>query len=243
MLSRMLAAGDAELAAHDTSSLRYIASSGSALGPGLATGVLDRFGPVLYNVYGSTEVSLAAIAGPDELRAEPATAGRPATGATVRILDEGGQPVPDGRVGRIFVGSSGRFDGYTGGGTKESIDGLLSTGDLGRIDDGLLFVEGRDDDMIVSGGENVFPAEVEDLLAAHPRVAEAAVIGVDDEEFGQRLRAVVVRRPGSEVGEDELRDHVRSRLARHKVPREVVFVDELPRTTTGKLLRRELGGE
>ncbi len=240
MLQRMLRLDDDELRRFDTASLRYIASSGSALGAGLATAVLDRFGPVLYNVYGSTEVSLAAIAGPQELRVAPATAGRPAAGATVRILDEHGRPVPDGTVGRIFVGSSGRFDGYTGGGTKESVDGLLSSGDVGRLEDGLLFVEGRDDDMIVSGGENVFPAEVEELLAAHPEVAEAAVVGVDDEEFGQRLRAVVALRPGADVGEDELRDHVRSRLARHKVPREVVFVDELPRTTTGKVLRREL---
>ena len=241
MLQRILALGGEVIARYDTSSLRYIASSGSALGAPLATAALRRFGPILYNIYGSTEVSLASIAAPADLQAAPATAGRVAPGSTVRILDQQGQEVPQGVVGRVFVGSGARFDGYTGGGGKEQIDGLLSSGDLGHFDNkGRLFIDGRDDDMIVSGGENVFPAEVEDLLASHPAILEAAVIGVPDPEFGQRLKAFVVKRPGARLSQAQVKDHVRNHLARYKVPRTVTFVDALPRTTTGKLRRLDL---
>jgi fatty-acyl-CoA synthase len=240
MLQRILGLGD-ELAHHDCSSLRYIASSGSALGASVAREALARFGPVLYNVYGSTEVSVATIATPADLTSAPATAGRTAPGSVVRVLDEEGQPVPRGAVGRVFVGSAARFEGYTGGGSKEAVDGLLATGDVGHFDAaGRLFIDGRDDEMIVSGGENVYPAEVEDLLNGHPDVAEAAVVGVPDEEFGERLRAYVVRRPGTKVRAADLKAHVRDHLARHKVPRDVVFVHELPRTTTGKVRTRDL---
>jgi fatty-acyl-CoA synthase len=241
MLQRILALGGETIAKYDTSSLRYIASSGSALGATLATATIRRFGPILYNIYGSTEVSLATIAGPGDLQAAPATAGRVAPGSTVRILDHAGQSVGTDIVGRVFVGSGARFDGYTGGGGKEQIDGLLSSGDLGHFDaEGRLFIDGRDDDMIVSGGENVFPAEVEELLATHPAVLEAAVIGVPDEEFGQRLKAFVVKRPGATLTQADVKDHVREHLARYKVPRTVTFVDALPRTTTGKLRRLDL---
>ena len=111
---------------------------------------------------------------------------------------------------------------------------------MGYFRDGLLFVEGRDDDMIVSGGENVFPHEVEDLLQHHPAIADVAVVGVPDDEFGQGLAAFVVLESGAKLTKPQVRDHVRANLARHKVPREVTFVDELPRNTTGKLLRRAL---
>lgn len=241
MLQRIMTLGGEVMTHYDTTSLRYIASSGSALGAALATEALHRFGPILYNVYGSTEVALATIATPADLQVEPATAGRAADGTTVRILDDAGAAVPVGTVGRIFVGSGARFEGYTGGGGKEEIDGLLSSGDVGRFDaDGRLFVEGRDDDMIVSGGENVFPVEVEDLLAGHPDIVEAAVIGVADERFGQRLKAFVVRRPGATLGATDVKTYVREHLARYKVPGKVVFVDVLPRTTTGKLRRQDL---
>jgi acyl-CoA synthetase (AMP-forming)/AMP-acid ligase II len=144
-------------------------------------------------------------------------------------------------VGRIFVGNEMSFEGYTGGGTKEAIDGLFSSGDVGHIDSaGRLFIDGRDDEMIVSGGENVFPREVEDLLADHEAVTEVAVIGVEDDEFGQRLKAFVVVKSGSEVGEDELKAHVKANLAGYKTPREVEFLDELPRNATGKILKRDL---
>lgn len=226
---------------YDTSSLRIVPLSGSAIPAGLAERFMDEFGDIVYNLYGSTEVGWATIATPEDLRAAPGTAGRPPRGTVVRLLDDHGRQVPVGEVGRVFVGSELTFEGYTGGGSKEVIDGLMSTGDTGRFDAaGRLHVVGRDDEMIVSGGENVFPREVEDVLTAHPEVEEAAVIGVDDPEFGQRLVAFVVRAPGATVDAAALQHHVRSTLARFKVPREVHFVDELPRNPTGKVLKRVL---
>jgi fatty-acyl-CoA synthase len=241
MLQRILELGPDALAHYDLRALRVIALSGSALPGDLATKAMDTFGDVLYNLYGSTEVAWATIATPQDLRAAPGTAGRPPLGTVVRLLDERGREVPAGESGRIFVGNEMVFEGYTGGGGKEVIDGLMSTGDVGRLDDdGRLFVEGRDDEMIISGGENVFPREVEDLLARHQEIEDVAVVGVPDDEFGQRLRAFVVLRPGSGLSEAGVQDHVRSNLARFKVPREVFFLDELPRNATGKILKREL---
>jgi fatty-acyl-CoA synthase len=241
MLQRILALDPATLTRHDTSSLRYIASSGSALGAPLVQAALKQFGPVLYNIYGSTEVALATVASPEDLRVAPSTAGRVALGSTVRILDDEGREVPTGTTGRVFVGSGAAFEGYTGGGTKEVIDGLMSSGDVGHFDTaGRLFIDGRDDDMIVSGGENVFPAEVEELLAAHPAVAEAAVVGVDDGDFGQALAAFIVKRPGAKLTKKDVGDHVKVHLARYKVPKHVTFVKALPRTETGKVRKRDL---
>jgi len=159
----------------------------------------------------------------------------------VRLYDEAGKPVAPGETGRIFVGNSIQFDGYTGGGGKEVIDGLMSSGDVGHFDgEGRLFIDGRDDDMIVSGGENVFPGEVEELLTSHPAVREVSVVGVPDEKYGQRLVAFVVRRPGEKLSEDQVKKHVSEQLARYKTPREVHFLVELPRNPTGKVLKREL---
>jgi fatty-acyl-CoA synthase len=241
MLQRMLEADAEQRRRLDTSWLRVIAVSGSALPGPLANRVMDAFGDALYNLYGSTEVAWATVAGPPDLRAAPGTAGRPPRGTVVKILDDHGDELPVGASGRIFVGSEMLFEGYTGGGDKDRRNGLMATGDVGHFDaDGRLFVDGRDDDMIVSGGENVFPGEVEDLLAGLAGIREVAVVGVPDEEFGQRLRAVVSLEPGAELSEAELQDHVRTHLARYKVPREVAFVDQLPRNATGKILKREL---
>jgi acyl-CoA synthetase (AMP-forming)/AMP-acid ligase II len=241
MLQRMLELDREVVDRHDTSSLRVIAASGSALPGELATKVMDRFGDVLYNLYGSTEVAWATIATPADLRAAPGTAGKPPRGTVVRIVDEHGKDLPQGETGRIFVGSEMAFEGYTGGGSKDKLDNLLSSGDVGHFDDGgRLFIDGRDDEMIVSGGENVFPREVEDLLSDHDDVADVAVIGVDDEKFGQRLKAFVVPCDGSDPSEDALKRHVKENLAGYKVPREIVFLDELPRNATGKVLKREL---
>jgi acyl-CoA synthetase (AMP-forming)/AMP-acid ligase II len=241
MLQRILQLPPDVCRRYDTSSLEVVAASGSALPGDLARRWMDAFGDTLYNFYGSTEVAHAAIATPDELRAAPGTAGRPPRGTAVRILDEAGRELPPGRAGRIFVANEAQFDGYTGGGGKETRAGAMSSGDVGYFDEnGLLFVTGRDDEMIVSGGENVFPREIEDLLADHAEVAEAAALGVPDEEFGQRLLAFVVRRPGSVVDEATLKDYVKRHLARYKVPREIRFLDELPRNPTGKVLKREL---
>ncbi len=183
----------------------------------------------------------ATIATPEEMRAAPGTAGRPPLGTVVKLLDADGHEVRPGERGRIFVGNSLVFEGYTDGANKEIVGGLMSSGDMGHFDgQGRLFVDGRDDEMIVSGGENVFPREVEDLLANHPKIEEAAVVGVSDEEFGQRLRAFVVMRNGAELSERAVQDYVKKNLARYKVPREVVFLERLPRNSTGKVLKREL---
>jgi acyl-CoA synthetase (AMP-forming)/AMP-acid ligase II len=241
MLQRILQLPEETLAAYDLSSLRITALSGSALPGELGIEWMDRFGDTLYNLYGSTEVAYATVATPGDLRAAPGTAGRPPRGTVVRIYGEGGRPLPQGEVGRIFVGNEMSFEGYTGGGGKESIDGLLSSGDVGHFDSaGRLFVDGRDDEMIVSGGENVFPREVEDLLADHEAVVEVAVIGVEDEEYGQRLKAFVVAAAEADVSADDLKAHVKTHLAGYKTPREVEFMDELPRNATGKVLKREL---
>ncbi|MEN8705505.1 MAG: AMP-binding protein [Nocardioides marinisabuli] len=244
MLQRILALPEEVLGAHDLSHVEVVASSGSALPGDLAVTWMDRFGDNLYSTYGSTEVAYAAVAGPQDLREAPSTAGRPPYATVVKVLDDRGVEVAPGEPGRIFVGNGLLFEGYTGGGSKEVVDGLMSTGDVGRIGhDGRLYVEGRDDDMIVSGGENVFPQEVENCIARHDDVAEVAAVGVDDDDYGQRLRAFVVRRDGASLDEDAVKGWVKQHLARYKVPREVVFLDELPRNATGKVLKRELRGE
>ncbi|HEY7076965.1 MAG TPA: AMP-binding protein [Solirubrobacteraceae bacterium] len=241
MIQRILELPDEVLDRYDLSKVRAVPLSGSALPGHLSDRWMDHFGDNLYNLYGSTEVAWATIATPRDLREAPGTAGRPPRGTIVKLFGEDGREVAAGETGRIFVGNDVQFEGYTGGGGKDEIEGLLSSGDVGHFDDaGRLFVDGRDDDMIVSGGENVFPAEVEDLLMKHPDVSDAAVFGVDDEKFGQRLKAVVVARDGASPGEDALKAYVKENLAGYKVPREIEFRDELPRTSTGKVLKREL---
>jgi fatty-acyl-CoA synthase len=241
MLSRLLDALEKMDKKPDLSSLKIIFVSGSQLGAELATRALKDFGPVIYNMYGSTEIAFATIAGPKDLERNAATVGPVVKGVKVKILDDNGNELPQGEVGRIFVGNAFPFEGYTGGGGKQIIDGLLSSGDVGYFDEhGLLYVSGRDDEMIVSGGENVFPAEVEDLISGHPDVVEATAIGVEDKEWGHRLRAFVVKKGDADLDEDTVKHYVRDHLARYKVPREVVFIEELPRNPTGKILKREL---
>ncbi|HEX3650127.1 MAG TPA: acyl-CoA synthetase [Pseudonocardiaceae bacterium] len=242
MLRRILDLGSETVSRYDTGSLRVILTAGSALSPDVSGKALDFFGDVLYNLYGSTEVAVATVATPTELRTAPGTVGRAPRGCVVRLYDNDGHRVTGADAqGRLFVGSELAFGGYTGGGHKEIIDGLLSSGDVGHFDEsGLLFVDGRDDDMIVSGGENVFPGEIENLLTSREDVAEAAVVGVPDEDFGQRLKAFVVPAAGAELDADELCGFVRANLARYKVPRDVVFLDELPRNQTGKVVRARL---
>src|SRR5438067_1945925 len=208
----------------DASSLRVVALSGSALPPSVATSFMDEFGDVIYSLYGSTEVSYVSVAGPGDIRSAPGTAGRLVRGVTVRLVDGEGRDVPAGETGRIFAGSPLAFEGYTTGEDKARLGALTSTGDMGRFDEaGRLFVEGRDDDMIVSGGENVFPAEVEDLLHKHRDVADVAVVGVPDDRFGQALVAHVVLRKKASASPDELRAYVKKALANYKVPHEIVI--------------------
>jgi fatty-acyl-CoA synthase len=241
MLQRMLDLGEEARAELDLSALKIIFVSGSQLGAELARRSQEAFGPVVYNLYGSTEVAYATIATPQDLMEQPASVGKVVRGAVVKIVDEQGNELARGATGRIFVGNSVQFEGYTGGGHKELIEGLMSSGDVGHFDPaGRLFVDGRDDEMIVSGGENVFPREIEELLAGHEAIEEAAAIGVDDEKFGKRLRAFVVVRAGASLSEEDVKDYVKENLARFKSPREVVFVEQLPRNPTGKVLKREL---
>ncbi|WP_232068781.1 AMP-binding protein [Mycobacterium mantenii] len=244
MLRRLIDLGPQEFSGKDLSALRIAFVAGSQLGGALCRETMDVFGPVVYNMYGSTEVAYATLATPVDLAVEPGCVGRVVPGTAVRLYDDRGRPIPVGSPGRIFVGNDITFDGYTGGGSKESIDGLLATGDIGHFDaDGRLFIDGREDDMIVSGGENVFPAEVEDVLAAHPAIREAAVVAVHDDEYGQRLGSFIVLQPGATLTEQDVKDIVRQGLARFKVPRDVRFVEALPRNPTGKVVKRLLDGQ
>jgi fatty-acyl-CoA synthase len=222
-------------------SLRFAAASGSRLRPDVVVKFTDRFGDVIYNNYNATEAGMIATATPADLRAAPDTAGRPAEGTDIRILDADFRELPTGEVGTIYVRNSTQFDGYTSGATKDFHDGYMSSGDVGYLDDmGRLFVVGRDDEMIVSGGENVYPIEVEKTLSGHPEVAEAAVLGVDDDQYGQRLAAFVVLNDGAATTPDTLKAHVRENLANYKVPRTITVLDELPRSSTGKIVRQKL---
>jgi fatty-acyl-CoA synthase len=242
MLHRIVELAPAVIAGYDTTPLKTIAIAGSALSPELSNRVQDTFGDVLYNIYASTECGFGTIATPDELRRAPGTAGRSPVACEVVLFDEHDRRVHGtNKPGRIFIRSDARSEGYTDGRRKQVIDGYMSSGDMGHFDEnGLLFVDGRDDDMIVSGGENVFPQEVENLLIERDDVFDAAVVGVDDSDFGKRLRAFIVSQPGAPQDVEEIKLYVKNNLARYKVPRDVVFIDELPRNATGKLLRRVL---
>jgi fatty-acyl-CoA synthase len=241
MMQRMADLPEQTRLRYDVSSLRVVGASGSALPGDLAVRFMDAFGDVIYNLYGSTEVGYVTVAAPADLRAAPGTAGRTVRGNEIELLDDQDQQVAPGEVGRIFIRGPLLFEGYTGGGDKTRVRGMMSTGDVGYFDAaGRLFVTGRDDEMIVSGGENVFPAEVEDLLASQPEVEEVAVTGVDDEKFGQRLAAYVVLRKGQSLDAQAVKDRVKRDLAGYKVPRDVHFLDALPRNDTGKIVKRKL---
>ena len=241
MLQMILELPKSTLDGFKAGNLGIVTRCGSALPGGLATEWMDRYGDNIYNLYGSTEVAFASIATPADMRIDPATAGRQPRGTLIRLVDENGVDVPRGEVGRIFVNNGMTFEGYTGGGGKESLGDYVSSGDVGHFDDrGLLFIDGRDDEMIVSGGENIFPGEVEELLAGHEHIVEVAVVGVPDEKFGQSLKAFVVIRETQELTEADLKAYVKSNLASFKAPKEIIFMDELPRNATGKILKRSL---
>jgi len=241
MLERIMDLPEEVLDRYRLGSLRFVTASGSRMRPDAVLRFMDRFGEVVYNSYNATEAGLISTATPADLRAAPDTAGRPVTGTELRIVDDEWHDVAPGEVGRITVRSDSHFEGYTSGDTKQFHESFMVSGDVGRVDhEGRLYVVGRDDEMIVSGGENVYPLEVEETLNAHEAVREAAVIGVDDEAFGQRLAAFVVLAPGAGVTPDDLRRHVKERLAGFKVPRDVTLLDELPRNATGKIMKREL---
>jgi len=242
MLQRVFELGDEKVRSYDTSDLRIIFCGGAQLPGAVATKTLELFGDVLYVLYGSTEVAYASISTPADHHAAPTTVGKVTLGTQVRLLDDNGNDVAPGETGRIFVSNGVEFEGYTDGRHKEIIEGVMSSGDVGHFDsEGRLFIDGRDDDMIVSGGENVFPQEVEELLQTRDDVAEVAVIGVDDENFGKRLAAyIVVLEECEQPDAEEVKAFVKQNLARYKVPRDVHFIDELPRNATGKIVKRNL---
>ena len=241
MLERIMDLPDDVLDRYSLRSLRFVSASGSRMRPDSVIAFMDRFGDLVHNSYNATEAGQISVAGPADLRRAPDTAGRAVRGTLLRIVDDDGVSLGPDQVGRIVVHGSSPFDGYTSGATKEFLEDFMVTGDVGRLDStGLLYVVGRDDDMIVSGGENVFPIEVEKALGAHDAVRDVVVVGVPDEAFGQRLAAYVVKR--GEVDEGALKEHVRTQLAGYKVPRDVVFLDELPRNASGKVMPRELPG-
>jgi fatty-acyl-CoA synthase len=241
MLERIVDLPDEVLDRYSLGSARFVTASGSKMRADAVTAFMDRFGDLVYNSYNATEVGLISTATPVDLRAAADTAGRPVVGSELRIVDDDFRDVAPGEVGKITVASDSQFEGYTSGDNKDFHENYMVSGDLGRVDDeGRLCVVGRDDEMIVSGGENVYPLEVEETLGEHDAVLEAAVVGVDDEKYGQRLAAFVVLSPGQDASPDELKQHVKEHLAGYKAPREVTILDELPRNAAGKVVKREL---
>ncbi|MDX6231789.1 MAG: hypothetical protein QOH68_757 [Nocardioidaceae bacterium] len=241
MMQRLVDADPVVVEKADVSSLEVTASSGSALAGDLANRFMDLFTDSVYNFYGATETGWVTIASPKDLREAPGTAGTPPFRTHVKILDADGREVPQGETGVIHVGNDMPFGGYTDGNTKAFADGLMNTGDLGFFDEnGRLFVSGRDDDMIISGGENVFPRELEDALIEHPDISDVVVTGVDDAAFGQALAAYVVVKDGASLTEQDLVAYAKEHVARFAVPRRTMFLDELPRNPTGKVMKREL---
>ena len=244
MLHRIMALGPEVLASRNTRSLRAIFSGGAPLPGPLATLAMDHFGDILFNFYGATETGLVTLAKPADLRAAPSTIGKAVPGNEIRLLTESGQEASRGEVGELYVKSKMLVAGYhkDDEATLGCMNaGFFSVGDLARSDrDGRYFIEGRKRDMVISGGVNVYPAEVEGVLEAHPAIAEVAVVGVPDPEWGERVRAFVARRSGADLDEGALKLWTRERLAGPKVPRDFIFVDALPRNPTGKVLKREL---
>lgn len=241
MLQRMVKADPQVVKNTDVSSLKVAASSGSALAGDLALHFMDMFTDSIYNFYGATETGWITIADPKDLRAAPGTAGRVPWRTQVKVLDHDGNEVPQGDIGVIHVVNDMPFGGYTDGRNKSFHSGLMDSGDLGYFDeDGRLFVAGRDDDMIISGGENVFPRELEDCLIEHPEVADVVVTGIADPDWGQRLAAYVVRTQGSTISVSDITDFAKDNVSRSAVPRGVMFLDSLPRNPTGKVMKRQL---
>lgn len=241
MLHRILELGPDALAKYDARSLRAVFTTGAPLPTPVANAFMDQFGDIIHNVYGSTETGVVTLATPRDLRAAPGTIGRAVPGVNIRLYDDAGQI---GEAGELYVKTDLVVAGYHNNtsATEASMrDGYFSVGDVARIDDGSrYFIEGRKRDMIISGGVNVYPAEVESALEEHPALGEVAIVGVDDPDLGERVRAFVALKPGASLSKDELIAWAKERLSGAKVPRDVVFMDALPRNPTGKVLKRDL---
>jgi len=244
MLIRMTNLPPETLAKYDTKSLRWVMSAAAPLTTDAARRFMERFGPVLWNFYGATETGLVTLAGPHDHVSRPGTIGKKLRGNDIRLLDDNGKDVRVGDVGELYARNPTLISGYHGNedATRSSQrDGFFSVGDVGRVDaEGYYYLESRKTDMVISGGVNIYPREIEDHLSTHPAILEAAVIGVPDPEWGETLRAFIVLRGGEQLTETDVINYCREHLADFKRPRKVTFLPELPRNPTGKVLKREL---
>jgi fatty-acyl-CoA synthase len=244
MIHRLVELGPAAIRQRDLTSLRAIFSGGAPLSGPLAIEAMDLLGDKLWNFYGATETGIVTLASPADLRSSPGTIGRAIPSVEIRLLDEAGSECRTGDVGEVYARGPMLVDGYHADAeaTRQSMnDGFFSVGDLARRDArGCFHIEGRKRDMIISGGVNVYPAEVEGVLHEHPAIAEASVVGVPDREWGERVRAFLVLRPGMDATDDDLKAYCKGRLSGPKVPRDYIFLESLPRNPTGKVLKREL---
>ena len=237
MIRRIIQLDDEVKHKYDLSSLRIVLASGSAISTDLKKAAMDLFGEVLYDLYGSTEAGWVAIATPEDIKKNPKSLGKPTDGIEVAVFSPEGDKLGVNETGELFIKSNYMFEGYTSGESKDERDGFMSIGDLGRLDeDGYLYIESRSDDMVIIGGENVYPIEIEDVIESLDKVNEVTVLGVEDEEYGQVLAAFVV----GDVTEDDITSTCKEELASYKVPKRIKIVDELPRTSTGKVLKRDL---
>jgi fatty-acyl-CoA synthase len=217
------------------SPMRAMISGGSALRSNLKNILLDALGPVLYDFYGATEMGIVSIASPGDLATAPDSVGRILRGVEAMVVDDGGQRLPSGAVGELFV----RSDTMTND-SDSLVPGWVSAGDVARIQDGRLFIVDRKRDVVISGGVNLFPVDIELALECHPSVREAAAFGLPDPEWGEALHTVVVIEPGHELDVEALRAHCKTQLAHYAIPKSFRQVDSLPRSPTGKVLRRML---
>ena len=229
---------------YNISSLRFVASTGSACSPDVKRSMIEWFGPIINETYASSEAGMITTISSSEALQRPGSAGRPVLGAKVRILTESGEPVPTGEIGLIYVRQPvyPDFTYRNNDAARRSIerDGLISLGDMGYLDaDGYLYLCDRASDMVISGGVNIYPAEIEHRLLAFPGIADCAVFGVPDPEYGERLHAVVEPLPGAELTQEEMRVWLKSGLAAFKVPRSIELA-ALPRDDTGKIAKRKL---
>jgi long-chain acyl-CoA synthetase len=228
----------------DTSTLKVCASGGSAMPVELMRGFEEAFGCKVLEGYGLSETSpVASFNHPDRER-KPGSIGTPIDGVQMRVVDDDGRPVDQGEVGEIVIRGHNVMKGYWNrpDATDEAIrDGWFHSGDMATVDeDGYFFIVDRKKDLIIRGGYNVYPREIEEVLYEHPSVREAAVLGIPHDEYGEEIGAAVALKEGEEVSAEELRDFVKEQVAAYKYPRKVWFVDDLPKGPTGKILKREI---
>lgn len=242
MFVRLLALPDVVRRRHDLNSLRFVVHAAAPCLPAVKQAMIDWWGPIIHEYYGGTETGGAVFHGSAEALAKPGTVGRALPGCTLRIVDAAGTVLPAGAPGEVLIRNDAfpRFD-YGDGGAGADDGGFVGLGDVGYLDaDGYLFLCDRVKDMVISGGVNIFPAEIEGVLGAMPGVRDCAVFGIPDAEFGEALLAMVEPEPGCVLAAQEVRAHLRERLTAFKVPRTVVFAESLPREDSGKIFKRRL---